>query len=244
MVPAGDTALLVELGEGIDETVNRAVHRLAVALGRQALAGVLDVIPTYRSLLVCYDPLCLPLDALQEAIARLVDTLADIDLPPPRTVDIPTCYGGAYGPDLAFVGQHNHLSPDEVVAIHTGTSCTVYMMGFSPGFVYLGGMSPRIATPRLSTPRTSIPAGSVGIAGGQTGIYPVQSPGGWQLIGRTPVTLFDAGRTPPTLVEPGDVIRFVPIDAQRYEELEAGSPATRDATVRGEPVEPRRTGHA
>lgn len=219
MSPAGDAALLVEIGEGIDETVNRTVHRLVVALGRRSLAGVLDLIPAYRSLLVCYDPLRLPLDALQDTVARLVETLADIELPSPRTVDIPTCYGGECGPDLALVAEHNGLSADEVVAIHAGTPCTVFMMGFSPGFVYLGGMSPRIATPRLKTPRTSIPAGSVGIAGEQTGIYPVQSPGGWQVIGRTPVTLFDPGRTPPTLVEPGDIIRFVVIDAGRYEEL-------------------------
>jgi KipI family sensor histidine kinase inhibitor len=168
MVPAGDTALLVEIGEGIDEEVNRTVHRLAVALGRQSLDGMLDVVPTYRSLLVCYDPLRLPLDALQETVLHLAGALADIDLPAPKRVDIPTCYGGVYGPDLAFVAAHTHLAPEQVVAIHAGTPCTVYMMGFSPGFVYLGGMSPRIATPRLATPRTSIPAGSVGIAGEQT----------------------------------------------------------------------------
>jgi KipI family sensor histidine kinase inhibitor len=218
--PAGDQALVVEIGDRIDEAVNERVHALALALARRQIAGIVDLVPTYRSLLVNYDPLRIAFDALTSAVTEAAASLAPDAVPAPQRVDIPTCYGGQYGPDLPFVAEHNHLAEHEVVAIHASGTYRVFMMGFSPGFAYLGGMSSRIATPRLQTPRTSIPAGSVGIAQQQTGIYPIESPGGWQLIGRTPVRLFDPARTPPTLVEPGDVIRFVAIDEQKYRDLE------------------------
>ncbi len=234
VVPAGDRALLVEIGDGIDERVNRRVHALALALAQRAPAGVVDLIPTYRSLLVNYDPVRIDDGMLARALADIARSLDDSALSAPETVEIPTCYGGEFGPDLQFVAEHNHLTPAEVVAIHTSSPCRVFMMGFSPGFAYMGGMSPRIATPRLQTPRTSIPAGSVGIAQQQTGIYPVESPGGWQLIGRTPVRLFDPGRTPPTLLGPGDLVRFVAIDEAQYKDLAAaggppGAPSARPA---------------
>ena len=243
IVAAGDRALVVEIGDGIDERVNRRVHALALALGQRALSGVVDLIPTYRSLLVNYDPGRLDVAVLTDAICDLARAADDSTLPVPRTVEIPTCYGGEFGPDLAFVAEHNHLAPDEVVAIHTSSVCRVFMMGFSPGFAYMGGMSPRIATPRLKTPRTSIPAGSVGIAQQQTGIYPVESPGGWQLIGRTPVPLFDPDGTPPTLLAPGDLVRFVAIDEAKYRELErdAGLKARATADLK---VRPTRGDHA
>ncbi len=221
--PAGDQAVLVEIGEGIDEAVNRRVHALALELEQRRIAGVVDLVPTYRSLLVNYDPLRLPYDRLAAAIAEAARALDVTRLPAPNRVEIPTCYGGSFGPDLAFVARHNGRSEDEVVAIHTAGTYRVFMMGFSPGFAYLGGMSSSIAAPRLKTPRTAIPAGSVGIAQNQTGIYPVESPGGWQLIGRTPVRLFDPTHTPPTLVGPGDEISFVKIDEKRYRDLEATS---------------------
>ena len=131
-------------------------------------------------------------------------------------VEIPTLYGGEYGPDLDHVADHNGLTPEEVIQIHSSADYLVYMMGFTPGFPYLGGMSENIATPRLQTPRTAIPAGSVGIAEQQTGVYPIESPGGWQLIGRTPVQLFDPQRDPPVVVEAGDFIRFAPITETTY----------------------------
>ena len=218
--PAGDQALVVEIGEGIDEIVNQRVHALALALERRELPGIVDLVPTYRSLLVNYDPLRIEFAALTGVVTDAASSLGEIALPEPRRVEIPTCYGSQYGPDLPFVAAHNGLSEDEVVAIHASGTYRVFMMGFSPGFAYMGGMSPRIATPRLQTPRTSIPAGSVGIAQQQTGIYPVESPGGWQLIGRTPARLFDPARTPPTLVEPGDLVTFVQIDERRYRDLE------------------------
>jgi KipI family sensor histidine kinase inhibitor len=236
---AGDQGLVVEFGDTIDPAINRRVRDLFVALlsaqqqaegaGREAastgdpavagLRGILDLVPTYRSLLITYDPLVITTDALRAAVEALEAGGVGTGLAAPQVLEVPTAYGGEFGPDLPFVASHNGLSEEDVIAIHSGTDYLVYMMGFSPGFPYLGGMSERIATPRLKTPRTAIPAGSVGIAQAQTGIYPVESPGGWQLIGRTPVALFDAMRTPPVLVEAGDYIRFVPITAERFAEL-------------------------
>ena len=220
LLPAGDSALVVEYGDRIDPVLNRQVRELFLALEHAAVPGVVDLVPTYRSLLVCYDPLTLSLDDLRERVLDLDARRGELTLAPPRVIDIPTLYGGDFGPDLGFVARHNGLTEQEVVEIHAGTEYLVYMMGFSPGFPYLGGMSERIATPRLKTPRTAIPAGSVGIAQQQTGIYPVESPGGWQLIGRTPVRLFDPARRPPVLVEAGDYLRFVPIDAATFQEVD------------------------
>jgi KipI family sensor histidine kinase inhibitor len=213
---AGEAALVVEFGDTIDPAINRRVRELFLAIERAGLEGVRDLVPTYRSLLVSYDPLRTTFEALRLRLSDLDAHLADTPVPPPRVVEIPTAYGGEFGPDLPFVAAHNHLTEDEVVAIHAGTDYLVYMMGFSPGFTYLGGMSDRIAAPRLNTPRTAIPAGSVGIAQQQTGIYPVESPGGWQLIGRTPVSLFDPSRNPPVVVEAGDSIRFAQISLEDY----------------------------
>ncbi|MGE5359224.1 MAG: 5-oxoprolinase subunit PxpB [Bacteroidales bacterium] len=220
IAPAGDAALVVELGEGIDDAVNRRVHALARALEHAGIDGLIDLVPTYRSLLVCYDPVRARFAMLESLVRDALGALDRTNAQPARVVEIPTCYGGEHGPDLPFVASHARLAPDEVVRVHAAGRYTVFMMGFSPGFAYLGGMPPEIAAPRLKTPRTRIPAGSVGIAQQQTGIYPVESPGGWQLIGRTPLLLFDPRRTPPTTLQPGDTIRFVPIDAERYEELE------------------------
>jgi KipI family sensor histidine kinase inhibitor len=219
---AGEAALVVEFGDAIDPAINRQVREWLLAIERANVAGVRDLVPTYRSLLVSYDPRTTTFDELTSRLAALEGSLAAGDVPPPRIVEIPTAYGGAFGPDLGFVAEHSRLTEAEVVSIHSGTDYLVYMMGFSPGFTYLGGMSERIATPRLKTPRTAIPAGSVGIAQQQTGIYPVASPGGWQLIGRTPVSLFDQARVPPVVVEAGDYIRFLPVTAEQYAAIEAG----------------------
>lgn len=217
---AGEAALIVEFGEAIDPEINRRVRELFLSVAGARLPSVRDLVPTYRSLLVAYDPRQTTFDALKAELEVLQGTLGEAPVPAPRVIEIPTAYGGAFGPDLGFVAEHNHLPEDEVIAIHSGRDYLVYMMGFSPGFTYLGGLSERIATPRLKTPRTAIPAGSVGIAQEQTGIYPVESPGGWQLIGRTPVSLFEPSRVPPVLVEAGDYIRFVPISAATYADVE------------------------
>jgi inhibitor of KinA len=213
---AGDAALVVEFGDAIDPAINRRVRGLLLAVDGARLDGVRDLVPTYRSLLVSYDPRQTTFAALREHLSGLEARLDDTPVPPPRVVEIPTAYGSDFGPDLRFVAEHNSLTEDEVVAIHSGPDYLVYMMGFSPGFTYLGGMSERIAAPRLDTPRTAIPAGSVGIAQLQTGIYPVESPGGWRLIGRTPVSLFDPSRNPPVVVDAGDYIRFVPVAPDQY----------------------------
>jgi KipI family sensor histidine kinase inhibitor len=234
LLPAGDSALVVEYGDRIDPALNRRVRELLLATEQAAIPGVVDLVPTYRSLLVCYDPLTVSLEDLQDRLLELDTRRGELSLGPPHVIEIPTVYGGEFGPDLGFVASHNQLTEREVVEIHASADYLVYMMGFSPGFTYLGGMSGRIAAPRLKTPRTAIPAGSVGIAQQQTGIYPVESPGGWQLIGRTPVRLFDPTRRPPVLVEAGDYLRFVPIDAAAYAGLDeaarrgAWAPARRE----------------
>ena len=218
-VPAGDKAFVTELGTGISPEINRKVHNLLLAIEKQGIPGVLDMVPTYRSILINYDPLALPPNELEKRVRELTQ---DLDETPPtasRVVELPTSYGDDHGPDLEYVAEHNGLTEEEVIALHSGTDYLVYMMGFTPGFTYLGGMAEKIATPRLQTPRTAIPAGSVGIAERQTGVYPIESPGGWQLIGRTPVRLFDPSKQPPVIAEPGDYVRFVPVSPEEYRRI-------------------------
>ena len=219
-LPAGDKALVVELGDSITPEINRKVRDLLAAIENQGIPGLVDLVPSYRSLLVYYDPLCLSLPELEELLSALEQNLDQADLKAPRVVEIPTLYGGEYGPDIGQVAKHNGLALEEVIRIHSGAEYLVYMMGFTPGFPYMGGMSERIATPRLQTPRTAIPAGSVGIAEQQTGVYPIESPGGWQLIGRTPVQLFVPQREPPVVVTVGDYIRFAPITEEAYHDIQ------------------------
>jgi inhibitor of KinA len=239
---AGEQGLVVEFGNEINAQINQQVHKLARALSSQALSSILEVIPTYRSLLVYFDPLQIS----RYALTKLVESLqADQDTAQAaptgqdavRIVHIPVCYGGEFGPDLEFVAQHNSLSTDEVIRIHTSTPYQVYMLGFTPGFPYLGGMSEEIATPRLEKPRVRIPSGSVGIAGSQTGFYPVESPGGWQLIGRTPINGFDANSPNPFAFAAGDYLQFKGISTDEFftirREVEAGAYTPESTTSRG-----------
>ena len=215
--PAGDQALVVELGETISPEINRRVHDLTLAIEGRHIQGVTDLAPTYRSLLVQYDPSEITIQELQASVRQIEEGLAERPQENPRVVHIPTLYGGEHGPDVEFVAEHAGLTAEEVVSIHSGTEYLVYMMGFTPGFPYLGGLSDRLATPRLATPRVETPAGSVGIAESQTGVYPAASPGGWRLIGRTPLTLFDSRREPPSMLSAGDFVRFVPLaDEEEY----------------------------
>lgn len=211
-VPLGDSALTLTLGEGIDAKLNLRVHHLAARLAAAPLAGIRELTPAYNSLLIHYDPLLLSYAQVETWVLQHAAPEEETAAQPARCVEIPTRYGGEYGPDLEFVARHNGLTPAEVIQIHTAAEYTVYLMGFTPGFPYLGGMDERIAAPRLASPRTSIPAGSVGIAGQQTGIYPLASPGGWQLIGRTAIPLFNPHAEAPCLLSPGDHLRFVAID--------------------------------
>ena len=215
--PVGDRAISIDFGQVIDPTINRHIRQTIERIKELQLEGIIELVPTYCALLVEYDAMlysyseiCNIIEpTLEEGMTNTTNELVTV-------VEVPTVYGGEFGPDLSFVASHNHLSEDEVVSIHSGTDYLVYMLGFIPGFTYLGGMDPRIATPRLSSPRTLIPAGSVGIAGEQTGTYPSDSPGGWQIIGCTPVTMYDMSKKQAALLRAGDYVRYVPIDDTEF----------------------------
>lgn len=210
--PAGDSAVLVSFSRQIDLEINRRVHALARIILAHPIPGIQEPVPGYATLLVHYDPATLNFQQVQEYLHQNLSTREVLSFQPKR-VEIPVVYGGEHGPDLAFVAEHNHLLPEALIQIHASRDYPVYMMGFTPGFPYLGGMDPAIAAPRLSTPRKAVPGGSVGIAGEQTGIYPIESPGGWRIIGHTSARLFDPQREPPFLLSPGDLVRFVPVKA-------------------------------
>lgn len=218
MLPAGEQGLVIEFGSAVNDEINADVHRLAKQITAKMRDHVVEVVPTYRSLLVYYNPLIV---ARADLINKIENLLSDKEEKmslnaAARVVNIPVCYGNEFGPDIEFVASHNNLTVEEVIKIHTSRPYLVYMLGFTPGFPYLGGMSEKIATPRLKTPRTSIPAGSVGIAGNQTGFYPIASPGGWQLIGRTPVKAFNKDSDNPFLFEAGDYLRFEAVNTEDF----------------------------
>lgn len=209
---AGDTLLLVDFEPVIDPQVNGQVVALGHAVRRRAVPGVRDVVPGYRSLGIHFDPLRTDLVALERTVraeGHLLEAASAVVAS--RTVEIPVRYGGADGPDLDEVARFAGCSPQEVIAQHVSTTYRVYMLGFVPGFAYLGRVPSAIAAPRHRVPRELVPAGSVGIAGQQTGVYPIESPGGWQLIGRTSAVMFDPLREPASLLEAGDLVRFVPV---------------------------------
>jgi len=210
----GDRSLLVELGDEISPSVNQRVQELFTALDLHPVDGVRELVPSYRSLLVVYDPLNISLVALKRTIRDTCQNLDQTELPEPRTIDIPIVYGGEQGPDLDSVAQYHHITPQAVIDYHTRPTYRVYMIGFTPGYPYLGEVPDAIATPRRKTPRILVPKGSVGIAKQQTGIYSVDSPGGWQIIGWTPVNLFDPQARPPSVLMMGDRVRFQAISAQ------------------------------
>ncbi len=217
--PAGDRGLLVEFGRGIDPATNARVRALSTALKESPLDGVIEFVPTYCALLIIYDPLLIIREELETALLKLAEEAASREWPPPRTIEIPVCYGGEHGPDIEDVGLRCRLSPLEVARLHAAVTYDVYMIGFSPGFPFLGGLDERLHTPRLPTPRTWVPGGSVGIANDQTGVYSVPSAGGWRLIGRTPLRLFDSARRDPFLVKAGDRVKFEPISPAWFERL-------------------------
>ena len=219
-LPAGDSAVNVEFGRTIDPEINKKIRSLSDSLSRKPIRGVTECIPTFRSLLVCYDPLQTGGEALIKKLKKRIDKLDSAAGASKRVFKIPVCYGGEFGEDIAFVASHAGLTKQEVIDIHTSRDYLIFMLGFLPGFAYLGDMDKRLHTPRLSNPRTSIPAGSVGIGGEQTGIYPLASPGGWQLIGRTPVRPYDPEAEQPILYSAGDYIRFFSVDEQEYRRIE------------------------
>lgn len=217
---SGDCAVCVEFGNEISPEINRKIRAFKIALEKEKTEGIVETVPTYRSLLVQYRPEIITYKELTEKFDTVMKAMDNIQIPPPEVIEIPVLYGGEMGPDLENVAEHNHITPEEVVRIHTSEDYLIYMLGFIAGFPYLGGMSKKIATPRLKSPRVKIEGGSVGIAGEQTGIYPVASPGGWQLIGRTPLKLYDADREKPVLLEAGQYIRFRSVTEKEYRKIE------------------------
>ena len=207
----GDRALLVEVGDGIDPDINAGVQVLLYGLSTRSIAGIVDLVPAYRSLMVTFDPLALNRKDLYTIIADVWGNRKQIALPGATEHEIPVVYGGDHGPDLEWVAAYHHISAEDVVEKHSAVKYRVYMIGFTPGYPYMGELPEDLNTPRRDTPRTHVPEGSVGIAQRQTGIYPVTSPGGWQIIGWTPVNLFDSRAEPPSRLQMGDWVRFKPI---------------------------------
>jgi inhibitor of KinA len=228
LYPLGDAAVVLELGQAIAPATHQLIQALARVLGQHPLPGLREYVPAFTTLTVYYDPWVLsqasPVLPYEQVASYLQSLLpaaraALAGYVPGPLVEIPVCYGGGFGPDLGLVASHAQLSPAEVMARHAQPEYLVYMVGFAPGFPYLGGLDTRLATPRRAQPRPLVPAGAVGIAGAHTGIYSLPTPGGWQLIGRTPLRLFDPGRARPSLLQAGDRLRFVPISEQEFDRL-------------------------
>ncbi len=210
----GDQAVIAYFGDTIDRVVNHLVRLLFVTLRNHPLKGLVEIIPACSSLLLVFDPALTNVERIQEEILRVLESIDPADVPVPKTVEIPVLYGGKYGPDMEWVARYHSISQEEVIRLHTGHLYHVYMIGFIPGFAYMGELPSALATPRKETPRTAVPRGSVGLAQEQTGIYPAESPGGWQIIGKTPLKIFDAAKRPPSFLQMGDQVRFVSVSEE------------------------------
>jgi KipI family sensor histidine kinase inhibitor len=224
---AGESCLVVEFGDGIDLEINARVQALRGKIEKTPFPGFIETVPTYRSLAVCFDALKSgPPDRLEKLLLAMSEDLAPEERGGGELLTVPTCYEGDLAPDLERVAAHTGFSADEVVLRHAVRDCYCYMLGFVPGYSYLGGMDPALETPRLEKPREKIPAGSVAIGGKQTGIYPIDSPGGWNLIGMTPLRMFAPDRTPAIFLRAGMWVRFVPIGRREFDRLvrEAAEP--------------------
>ncbi|HHY71151.1 MAG TPA: 5-oxoprolinase subunit PxpB [Thermoanaerobacterales bacterium] len=215
----GDKAIVIEYGDEISEECNDKVLNLHNILRTEKINGVTGLIPTFRSLLIKYNPLKVNFQELVKTINKYTDCENNSRKYMPKIIEIPVLYGGEFGPDLTFVAKYNNISCEEVIKIHTGPLYRIYMLGFLMGFPYLGNIPDRITAPRLDEPKIKIRAGSVGIAGNQTGIYPVDSPGGWRIIGATPVKLYDHQREKPILLEAGHYLRFVQINEKKFNDI-------------------------
>ena len=218
-VAASDRSLLVYFGEGISLEAHQGVRKFMGALEREPIAGVRNVQPAFHSVLVDFDPLRVRHAELEAILRERVARFDALPLPEPREVEIPTCYGGEFGPDVEDVARLHDMTVAGVVELHASVIYTAYFLGFVPGFAYLGELPAELATPRLPNPRRAVPAGSVGIADRQTGVYPLATPGGWRIIGRTPIEIFRPDRENMSYLEIGDSVRFVPISAERFAEL-------------------------
>ncbi|WP_339210639.1 5-oxoprolinase subunit PxpB [Aeribacillus sp. FSL K6-8210] len=218
--PLGDTGIIIQFGTEISEAIYQQIRQYVYRLEQIRIEGIVEWVPAYTTLAVFYRPNIISYDELSQKLLKIGEKIESMPVPDPIVIEIPTLYGKEAGPDIQFVAETNGLSEEEVVKIHSSSDYLIYMIGFVPGFPYLGGMDKRIAAPRKKTPRSRIPAGSIGIAGEQTGIYPLETPGGWQIIGRTPVKLYDPQKQDPILLKAGDYIRFVPITEREYEKIE------------------------
>lgn len=215
----GETALKIEVGDEISKEVNSKVISLSDFIKLKNIQGIVEIVSTYTAVTVFFEPLVFDVDKFINLIEINIDKVNRKEGLKRNVIEIPVIYGGEYGPDLERVAKYNNISDDEVIKIHSNTEYLVYMIGFTPAFPYLGGMNKKISTPRLEVPRKNIWKGSVGIAGEQTGIYPLESPGGWNIIGRTPIELFKVNSYNPTLIKPGDSVKFIPISEKYYFEL-------------------------
>ncbi|WP_394235255.1 5-oxoprolinase subunit PxpB [Niallia oryzisoli] len=230
LFPLGDQGIVIELGKDISYITQHKVQFISSHLQDYPVEWIIEFIPSYTTVTIYYHAMkieqltkgrVLPYHYACEQLNNLLSSIVLDQRFESRIIEIPVCYGGEYGPDLDYVAKLNHISPEDVIRIHTSGDYMVYMIGFAPGFPYLGGMSERIAAPRRKTPRLQIPERSVGIAGNQTGIYPLETPGGWQIIGRTPIFLFRPEQDPPTLLKAGDRIKFISISTMEFKEREA-----------------------
>jgi KipI family sensor histidine kinase inhibitor len=237
LLPAGEKAVSVEFGDEISREVNARVRALEYLIQQNPFPGIVETVPSYRSLLVYYDPPVIGWEEISKAIRSLIPQAEVVELPSGRLVELPCCYGGELGPDLSEVARRLGLAPEEVVRLHAGAEYLVYFIGFTPGLPYLGGMPERLQIPRLDTPRPSTPAGSVGIGGDQSCVYPVESPGGFWVLGRTPLRLYDPDRSDPILLRPGDRVRFRAIDQTEFHAI---ARAVADGTFRPRIEEPSR----
>ncbi|MCP3738474.1 5-oxoprolinase subunit PxpB [Rossellomorea sp. BNER] len=227
--PLGDQAIIIDFGNDINEETQQSVKTVVTLLEDHPPEWMIEYIPAFTTVALFYNPMKVPLhnnstipySIICEEIKKFLSNITSLKQIESRIVEIPVCYGGEFGPDLEEVARHNGLSTEDVITIHANGDYLVYMIGFAPGFPYIGGMNERIATPRKATPRFKTPEGSVGIAGKQTGVYPIETPGGWQLIGKTPLKLFRPHEVQPSLLLAGDKIRFKPISLDEYRELEA-----------------------
>jgi inhibitor of KinA len=216
----GDTAVVVQFGENVDAEVNRRVMGLDASVRRRGMAGVVETVPTFRSLMIHYDPRRTSRATLISEVEPLLENDEEVVASPARWT-LPACYEGAFAPDLEDVAARTGLVPERVVALHSAATYRVYMIGFLPGFPYMGDLPRELELPRREEPRTQVPAGSIAIATTQTVVYPCESPGGWHLIGRTPVPMFSLSRPQPVLFKPGDEVRFEPIGAAEYADIQA-----------------------
>lgn len=227
--PMGDHAVVIEIGSGFEKKTIETIQSITDYLDKNPPYWMIEYIPAFTTITIIYDPVKaykqsqqhpLPIDYINVQLHEILSNITRNKTMLERVIEIPVCYGGEFGPDLEAVAEMNDLSVDRVIQLHSSANYLVYMIGFSPGFPYLGGMSKKITAPRRKTPRLTIPAGSVGIAGMQTGVYPIDTPGGWQLIGRTPIKLFRPEKEQPSLLKAGDIVRFKPISKKQYAKWE------------------------